>query len=173
MDKRGYRRAVRVIVTRDGKIALGVRYEKDGVTPAYYLFPGGGVEDNETLTQAAVKEVKEEVGMLVKDAREIGHRVRYDKEFPQPDRAKLYRGSEDIWLTAIYVRSDKTLHGKAGDAFKYDWVTPDEAVQIFSRNLDDVGNVNKIKAVEIFKEFIAKRQDTLSVESIYSPLPCW
>lgn len=173
MDKRGYRRAVRVIVTKGGKIALGVRYKQDGLTPAYYLFPGGGVEDNETPAQAAIKEVKEEVGMLVKDPREIGHRVRYDKEFPQPDRAKLYKGSEDIWLTAIYVRVDKTLHGSAGDAFKYDWVTPDEAIRLFSQNLDDVGNVNKVKGLEIFKAFMAKNQGRMSTESICQPLPCW
>lgn len=57
--------AVRIIVSdNEGDIALcGTVYE---------LLPGGGVEENESLEQSAVREVLEEVGCRVEIIKEIG-----------------------------------------------------------------------------------------------------
>jgi 8-oxo-dGTP diphosphatase len=53
---------VAAVVPVDGGIVL-VRHEKDGVS--YHLLPGGGVEPGETLTETAVREVREETGLAV------------------------------------------------------------------------------------------------------------
>lgn len=54
-------RAVLVFI-KEGKILLMYRF-KNG--EEYYVFPGGGVEDNETIEQAAIREAKEETGLTV------------------------------------------------------------------------------------------------------------
>ena len=53
---------VAAVVPLDEGIVL-VRHEKHGIS--YHLLPGGGVEMGETLTQTAVREVREETGLAV------------------------------------------------------------------------------------------------------------
>ena len=55
--------AVAVIRRDDGRILLLKRREDETVYPGFYAFPGGKVEGNETISQAFVKEVKEECGL--------------------------------------------------------------------------------------------------------------
>ncbi len=68
------RPSVRGIIIRDGKVAMVHSLKYD-----YYKFPGGGIEDGESLTQALVREVAEESGLQVipESIREYGlvHRV--------------------------------------------------------------------------------------------------
>lgn len=68
------RPSVRGIILRDGKVAM-VHSLKYG----YYKFPGGGIENGESLEQALLREVAEESGLQVipGSIREYGlvHRV--------------------------------------------------------------------------------------------------
>ena len=54
-------RAVLIFIN-EGKILLLYRF-KGG--EEYYVFPGGGVEDGESITQAAIREAAEETGLVV------------------------------------------------------------------------------------------------------------
>lgn len=51
-----------VILVQGGKVAL-IRRDRAGQT--YYVFPGGGVEFQETLEQTAIREAQEELGVHV------------------------------------------------------------------------------------------------------------
>lgn len=51
----------RGIVINDGKILLTYEANKD-----VYMSPGGGVENNETLEECCIRELKEECGYIVK-----------------------------------------------------------------------------------------------------------
>ena len=55
-----------VILLRDGHVAL-IERERDG--QRYYLFPGGGVEDSESLQAAARREALEELGVATRVGR--------------------------------------------------------------------------------------------------------
>ncbi|HPG92433.1 MAG TPA: NUDIX domain-containing protein [Clostridia bacterium] len=91
IDKKNYdknlphsiRLAARAIIRVGDKFAL-VKSEKEG----YYKFPGGGVEKNETVTQALIREVREETGLIIDTdkIREYGETIEYrmsdDIDFP-------------------------------------------------------------------------------------------
>lgn len=59
--------AVNVAVLKDGKILLTKREDFET-----WVLPSGGVEDNESLAQAAVRETKEETGLDVELTRLVG-----------------------------------------------------------------------------------------------------
>ena len=50
------------IIVQEGKIAL-IKRIRDGET--YYVFPGGGIEEDETAEEAAKREVYEELGVHI------------------------------------------------------------------------------------------------------------
>jgi mutator protein MutT len=54
---------VRGVIISEGKIAL-IRRERENA-PTYYIVPGGGVEENETIEQALHREIKEELGIEI------------------------------------------------------------------------------------------------------------
>lgn len=56
------------IVVKDGKILL-IHRKKNG--DEYWVFPGGGIEENESGEEAVVREVKEETDLEVLEVREI------------------------------------------------------------------------------------------------------
>jgi 8-oxo-dGTP pyrophosphatase MutT (NUDIX family) len=51
-----------IVLIRDGKVALIERH-RAGLD--YFVFPGGGVDDGESLEQAAIREAMEELGIEV------------------------------------------------------------------------------------------------------------
>lgn len=167
---KGYRKAVRLIIEKDSKILIGWRYKEDGKTLDYYLFPGGGIEDGESVEEAAIKEAKEEVGILVDNVRALGYEVKYDKDFDKPERAAKYRGSHDIWVAASYIEQDSELHGSEGDSFKFNWMTVSEAIAAFLSTREDKGSLGKIAALKAYQCFVAG----VTIEN-YKPLklPSW
>ncbi|MDX1701575.1 MAG: NUDIX domain-containing protein [Melioribacteraceae bacterium] len=50
------------IIEIDGKIALIKRVRSNH---EYFVFPGGGVEEGESLEAAAIREIKEELGIVI------------------------------------------------------------------------------------------------------------
>jgi 8-oxo-dGTP diphosphatase len=58
---------VGVIVIRDGKVLLGKRKNAHG--EGSWCFPGGHLEFNEEIEDAAVREVSEETGIKIKNLR--------------------------------------------------------------------------------------------------------
>jgi 8-oxo-dGTP pyrophosphatase MutT (NUDIX family) len=52
----------RALILKDGAVAL-IRRWRDG--RLYHVFPGGGVEEGESPREAVIREVREELGLLV------------------------------------------------------------------------------------------------------------
>ena len=64
-------RAVGIIVN-NGKVLLMHRVKHD---KEYYVFPGGGVEEGETVEQALLREVNEETSLEVKIEKLLYHHI--------------------------------------------------------------------------------------------------
>ena len=57
----------RAIIIKDGKLlAMFRRKIKDGKVKEYFAIPGGGLEENETLEENVVRELKEEMNVDIK-----------------------------------------------------------------------------------------------------------
>lgn len=65
------RKAVRCYLIKDGKVVV-TKYNKGQPTEGYYDIPGGKIEDDETPEQAAIREMKEETGIIVKNLKRRG-----------------------------------------------------------------------------------------------------
>ena len=76
------RPSARGIIIKNGKISL-VYSKKE----KYYKFPGGGINENEDMRTALIREVREEVGLIVipDSVREFGSVMRRQKSNYSPD----------------------------------------------------------------------------------------
>lgn len=76
------RPSARGIIFKDKKLALVY-----SVKEKYYKFPGGGIKENEDMKTALIREVKEEVGLIViRDSiKEFGSVMRRQKSSYSPD----------------------------------------------------------------------------------------
>jgi 8-oxo-dGTP diphosphatase len=64
--------AVSAAIVRDGKVLVVRRARKPAIN--LYTFPGGGVELGETLTEAVIREVREETALAIDPVALAGHR---------------------------------------------------------------------------------------------------
>lgn len=145
MDKRTYRKCVRVVIIKNNKILLGKQYIKGEFV--YYEFPGGGVEHNDTFEETVKKECLEEVGVLVDNINFLNLQYRYEVNYPKPERAKLYRGGEDNWFSCHYVKEDKSIYGDDNDKLEYIWVTIDEAIKLILNGPESRFNPTRLAAL--------------------------
>ncbi|MGH3680134.1 MAG: NUDIX hydrolase [Natronosporangium sp.] len=106
---------VAAIVTSDRGILVGKR--NDGKPP--WTFIAGEIEPGESPTDAAVREVKEETGLLVRAAeREIGRRVH-----PKTQRTMIYLACYPLGKTDVFVGDEEELA-------EVRWVSLEEAEQL-------------------------------------------
>lgn len=71
------------IIAHDGAVLMIRRRQKEG--ELLWAFPGGAVEEGETPEEAAVREVAEEVGLIV-----VADKVLGDRVHPKTGRAMVY-----------------------------------------------------------------------------------
>jgi 8-oxo-dGTP pyrophosphatase MutT (NUDIX family) len=62
------RQGVVAVIVREGRF-LVIRRSERVVAPLAYCFPGGGIEADESESQALIRELSEELGILVRPSR--------------------------------------------------------------------------------------------------------
>lgn len=110
---------------RDGRVAL-IKRVRNGVL--YYVIPGGGVEDGESIAEAAHREAEEELGVgVVLGALRvaINHREE-DGTFQQQWYFDAIVDSDDIKIVGPELNS----HPKKG-TYEAVWVPLDELADLY------------------------------------------
>ena len=83
MDK-PIRKAVRVFLIKDNQVVVA-KYKKGNKKEGYYDIPGGKIEEGENPKQTAIREMKEETGIDVKNLKYKGI-----MEVDYPDRKYIF-----------------------------------------------------------------------------------
>lgn len=113
--------AVAVIIERDGRILLGKR--GDGVSsPGRWSFPSGFVERGEVVTEAAIREVREETGLTI----EVGPLIGVFSEAHNP-----------VVLIVHTAEDPGDEPTPADDLIELDWFSPDALPELaFDHDID-------------------------------------
>jgi 8-oxo-dGTP diphosphatase len=104
-----------VLLNEDGEVLLLRRSMHDDKRPGELDFPGGGVEIGEDVTVAMVREVHEEVGLVINQA-----------------EAKIFYahtdvvGGESITRLVFYIRVDKPQIVLSFEHSEYRWVNAEK-----------------------------------------------
>lgn len=118
---------VAVIRNNLGKYLVLKRSEKEIAYPGLYTFPGGKVEDNDTIEETLINEVKEEANLDLKP----GKILLKDKSFIRPDdqTAKVF---------SYLCEVENSDNVKISDDFTdYKWVSFEDLKNISHVGIED------------------------------------
>ncbi len=108
---------VAVIRNEEGKYLVLRRSEREIAYPGMYTFPGGKMEDNNTVEETLRQEVKEECGLTLEE----GKILLKDKVFVRPDGQ-----SAKVFSYLCVVKAGASVVIDQNDFTDYKWVTPEE-----------------------------------------------
>lgn len=97
------------------------------------------------------RESLEEVGIVIDNVRPLGLEV--PAEHPMgPKRDHLYRGTHTVYYRADFVRYDRRLLGADGDAMRFTWELPLEAIAMIEKGPDVRFNDVRTAALQMIRE---------------------
>ena len=137
-----------IIFGDDNKIAL-VYSENE----KYYKFPGGGIHEDEDKKEALIREVREEVGLIVipESICEFGSVMRRQKSNISPHTIFQQENFYYICKTKNQIVAQDLDHYEAEAGFVLKYVCLDEAIDTNS----------KYKTEDYFNEIMIKRETRL------------
>ena len=109
----------RAIIIEDNKLLVMFRRKiKNGIKKEYYVIPGGGLEEGETLEQNVIREIKEEFNIDIKVIKKL-ETLEFDETIenyflckrisgtPELSGEEKERMSEDNYYEVRYIDLDK------------------------------------------------------------------
>lgn len=118
LSHNGPRLAVSAGIFRDGKILL-VRRAREPAK-GVYTFPGGRVEFGESLTEALIREIREETGLAIEIVGLVGYREAL------PPRTGGHGHFVILPFAARWISGEVALNDELDDAR---WLPPERAVE--------------------------------------------
>ena len=137
----GYRRGVGIMLLNDqGDIFVG---QRDDVPEDAWQMPQGGIDEGETPRDAALRELREELGTSkVEIIAETNAWFRYDlpEEFLHGQRHGRWRGQQQKWFLMHFLGQDLDINTATEhrEFSQWQWVTRDRLVELivpFKRQL--------------------------------------
>ncbi len=92
------------VILRNGSVLLGKRCHGRRIYPDCWALPGGHVEQGETLEDALIREIREEIGLTPTDFRELGLIAELD---PETDSETIYH----IYVVTTWQGGDPVMLG--------------------------------------------------------------
>lgn len=127
MEEKGRQRVVAAAFIRKGdSVLLARRSLQKAIAPGRYHLPGGHVEFGESVEQAVVREIKEELGI--------------DVQYMMPVYTFTYTNEQShtigvaCWVTII--DDNQPLSYECTDNDKVVWATREEAIKVLSEPRD-------------------------------------
>lgn len=118
---------VAVIRNNEGKYLVLKRSEREIAYPGMYTFPGGKVENNDTIEETLIKEAKEEANLNLK----AGKILLKDKSFIRPDNQTV-----KVFSYLCEVENYNSI--KISDDFTdYQWVSFEDLKNIPHVGIED------------------------------------
>lgn len=124
------------------------------------LLPGGGIDNEESNTDAIHRELLEELGMAVAHLREIGEVIQYRQYLGK--KYLVYGYEADF----VAIKSTPTPQDKGEAQFTYLWVTPDDALTIINSAIDEL----KSGSVEQSDRFQGKLYNLMTARMIMAAI---
>lgn len=121
----------------------------------YYAIPGGGIEEGETLEQAAYREIKEELDIEKNSLKLVGASkkpLRFKFKVIKLSRdGKEYEGSERNFFGFKFTGSNSDIVPQDGEVRRFKWVPFNELHKylLFDNQLEETTE----QIFEIFPEF--------------------
>lgn len=168
------RPSVRAIIKREDKVLL-VYSRKYG----YYKFPGGGIEQGETDTEALVREVAEETGYAVSEESitEYGRVLRRERSEREPN--SIFEQDNRYYTADVgdAIKETKLDEYEAEEGFTAVWVKPWEAslCNRYCRNAPDAIIVERearvLDAVDLdFRKEERRDKETKAILALGNPM---
>ncbi|OGN12181.1 MAG: hypothetical protein A3B91_00665 [Candidatus Yanofskybacteria bacterium RIFCSPHIGHO2_02_FULL_41_29] len=126
-----------IIIINDDKILLLYRL-KNG--EEYYVFPGGGVEDGESVLDAVVREAKEETGLDVTIKLKLW-------EYENKDRVEHFFLA-DKFSGELKIGGPEETRQSADNVYRLEWVALDK--------VSDLKLVPEEMKTKVLKELLAQ-----------------
>lgn len=145
-----YRKGVSVLIVNKKEEFLLVNLES--FETKYFAIPGGGLEEGESVDEAAYREIEEEVG-ITKESLELVGISKIPLQFIFKRGAlirdgKEYIGSERHFFAFRFLGTDDEIKLQENEVRAYKWVTFSDLKDylLFDNQLDDT----KEKIIELF-----------------------
>lgn len=108
------RNAVRCYLIKDNKVVV-IKYKKGNKKEGYYDMPGGKIEEGENPEQTAIREMREETGMIIKNLKHKGNMI-----IEYPDRKYAF----DVFITNEYEGEPQEFKENTSE-----WIEIDELLK--------------------------------------------
>ena len=122
--------AVSAAIIRDGRVLIVQRAQPP--MRGVFTLPGGVVETGETLHQALVREINEEVGMAIEPVALAGHR----EVIVRDAEGRAERHFIILAFAARWISGEPKLNHELADAR---WIRPEEIAQL--RTTEGLGEI--------------------------------